>query len=169
MDLNANTKSAEGKKIESENSQTPLNSSVLKEIEHCQEACENAQYTQSGKVSSTSRTIIYSIIGTIWIIIYNSTPHKIEINSLLVVALIMSFIYLLLDISHYFIDTIRYRRESFRLDNCRFEPIYNLNRCKEIMDNIAIASFCAVVGKYFLTIITSAIFIFGILEFLKII
>ncbi|MDE6112156.1 MAG: hypothetical protein K2G46_01900 [Bacteroidales bacterium] len=145
---------------------TNAKKTINDEIEEYQKSCEDSQNEQSGKVSFTSRTIIYGIIGTIWILISTkeaSCPN--DINVLLVIAMIMSFIYLLLDISHYFIDSCRYRIESFRLDSANFDENYKLNRCKTNMDNIAVCSFMAVVFKYVLTLITAILFLLGLLKY----
>jgi predicted ferric reductase len=76
--------------------------------------CQDYHYKQSSNVSSLSRYIIYAIIATIWLII-NSSGFD-GINTLLKIALFASFIYLLLDILHYFIDAVRYKREYFQFD-----------------------------------------------------
>ncbi len=139
---------------------------IKQEIETYQDACEESQATQTGKVSSISRSIIYGIIATNWFVI--STGEKgfsiQSINTLLKLSLVFCFVYLVIDLTHYFIDALRYRIESFRLDNINVPEKFRLYGCKTRMNNISIWSFVAVACKYILTISTSIVFLIGLLQ-----
>lgn len=114
------------KKMEADN-QDP----VKKELEECQ----GYHYSQSSKVSSLSRNIVYGIIGTGWVLIYADNQYH-EPCTWLIIALGLSFVYLLLDLAHYFSDSCSYRREYFRLNqDKKAEGI--LHRHEEYMDGVS--------------------------------
>ncbi len=129
----------------------------------CQSACETNQSEQSGKVSSISRTMVYGIIGAIWAMMCSQDFEMSQFNDCLKTSVIMGFIYLLLDITHYFVDACRYRLESFRLDK-KVDAFYLFNSSRVKMDNIVVCSFIAVVFKYFISLATSVVFLVGLLQ-----
>lgn len=142
---------------------------IRKDIQICQRSCEASQNVQSGKVSSISRMTIYAIIGTIWFFLSQEKDSLLFVdNKLLKWTIIACFIYLLVDITHYFIDACRYRYNSFKLDGNDLCDEYKLNQCKKALDNIAIWSFIAVVIKFILVIATSVVFLFGMINYLNI-
>ena len=142
---------------------------IRKDILTCQRSCEASQNVQSGKVSSISRMTIYAIIGTIWFFLSQEKNSLLFVdNKLLKWTIIACFIYLLVDITHYFIDACRYRYNSFKLDGNDLCDECKLNQCKKTMDNIAICSFIAVVIKFILVIATSVVFLFGMINYLNI-
>lgn len=142
---------------------------IRKDILTCQQSCENSQNVQSGKVSSISRMTIYAIIGTIWLLLSQEKEALLFVdNKLLKCAIIACFIYLLVDIAHYFIDACRYRYRSFKLDDKDLCDECKLKQCKKALDNIAIWSFTAVVIKFILVIVTSLVFLFGMVNYLNI-
>ena len=129
----------------------------------CQSACESSQNAQSSKVSSISRSMVYGIIGAIWAMMCSQDFEMSQFNDCLKASVIMGFIYLLLDITHYFVDACRYRLESFRLDK-KVDALYLFNSSRIKLDNIAICSFIAVVLKYFMSLATSVVFLIGLLQ-----
>lgn len=142
---------------------------IRQEILTCQSSCETSQNAQSGKVSYISRMTIYAIIGTIWILLSQEKETLLFVNNhLLKWTIIACFVYLLVDISHYFIDACRYRYNSFKLDSNDLCDECKLKQCKKTMDNIAICSFIAVVIKFILVIATSVVFLFGMINYLNI-
>lgn len=142
---------------------------IRKDIITCQQSCEESQNVQSGKVSSISRMMIYAIIGTIWLLLSQEKDGLLFVdNKLLKCAIIASFVYLLVDITHYFIDACRYRYNSFKLDSNDLCDNCKLSLCKKALDNIAICSFIAVVIKFILVIVTSSVFLFGMINYLNI-
>lgn len=82
---------------------------IKKELEECQ----NYHYNQSSKVSSLSRNIVFGIIGTSWVLIYANGSYKRPCLGI-IIALGLSFVYLLLDLTHYFSDSCSYKKRIFR-------------------------------------------------------
>lgn len=141
---------------------------IQKELEDYQASCEESQSNQTGKVSSISRGIVYGIIATIWVLITAGDKFSLNnINLLLQISLILSFIYLVLDLTHYFVDALRYRFESFRLDKKDISDEFKLNSCKSTLDNISIWSFIAVAFKYIITLAIVVVFVFGLLLYFQ--
>lgn len=139
-----------------------MNNTNNKEIEQLISECENYKYTQSSKVSTISRNIIFSMIGTIWVIFY-SNGKVIQIPSaLLLIALGFSFFYLLLDLIHYYSDTSSYKKESFRLSE-EIDIEIQKERHEEFMNKVSIRSFIIFRAKFWWVIITSIIFVLGII------
>lgn len=142
---------------------------IRKDIITCQRSCEASQNVQSGKVSSISRMTIYAIIGTIWLLLSQEKDGLLFVdNKLLKWTIIACFVYLLVDITHYFIDACRYRYNSFKLDANDLCDECKLHQCKKALDSIAIWSFIAVGIKFILVIATSLIFLFGMINHLNI-
>lgn len=145
------------KKMEADN-QDP----VKKELEECQ----GYHYSQSSKVSSLSRNIVYGIIGTCWVLIY-ANNHYNKPCTWLIIALGLSFVYLLLDLAHYFSDSCSYRKEYFRLDrDKKTEGI--LYRHEEYMDGVSKRSFHLLIAKFICVLVIAVIFVIGILRQLEI-
>lgn len=88
--------------------------------------CEEYQYNQSSNVSRLSRNIIYGIIGTIWILIYDDDTCQ-DTCIWIRAALVLSCLYLLLDLIHYFVDFLAYRKESYLLSH----EVDSCDCCKE--------------------------------------
>lgn len=145
------------KKMEADN-QDP----VKKELEECQ----GYHYSQSSKVSSLSRNIIYGIIGTGWVLIYADNQYH-EPCTWLIIALGLSFVYLLLDLTHYFSDSCSYRREYFRLDQNK-KTAGILYRHEEYMDGVSKRSFHLLIAKFVCVLMIAVIFVIGILRQLEI-
>lgn len=129
--------------------------------------CQDYHYTQSSKVSALGRNIIYGEIGTMWVVMYsNHVYHNPCI--MVVIALGLCFIYLLIDITHYYIDSYCYRREYFILDESRnVEGI--LDKHSEFMYFVARCSFCMLNIKFVGVLIISIIFIIAFLRQFEII
>lgn len=83
--------------------------------------------SQSSNFSSVSRTLMFGIIGTIWVLTYSDGNLEIP-NIWLLISLIMSLIYFLADIGHYFLDTMSYQEES--------KKVWDYSSPKEIEDNV---------------------------------
>lgn len=120
------------------------------------------QYKQSGQVSTLCRYVIYGIVGTVWVLSYvNGNLEK--PNILLLLSIIFSFIYLLLDVIHYYMDTFFYYRESHKLMN---DCITEENHAKCMVETSK-RSFVLLTHKFILTIIISLLFVGGmILKFI---
>ena len=135
-------------------------------IEEKLKECQGYHYSQSSKVSSLSRNIVYGIIGTSWVLIYaNGSYH--QPCTWLIIALGLSFVYLLLDLTHYLSDSCSYRREYFRLDrDKKTEGI--LYRHEEYMDGVSKRSFHLLIAKFICVLVIAVIFVIGILRQLEI-
>ena len=135
---------------------------IKKELDECQ----GYHYSQSSKVSSLSRNIVYGIIGTCWVLIYaNGSFHQPCIW--LIIALGLSFVYLLLDLTHYFSDSCSYRREYFRLDRNKMTQGI-LYRHEKYMDGVSKRSFRLLKAKFYSVLVIAVIFVIGILRQLEI-
>lgn len=122
--------------------------------------CQTFHYSQSGKMSNLARTIIFGIIGTIWIISY-SEKGFIPANRCLYWALCLSFLYLLIDVSHYFVDSLLYRYEYFRLDKNKNDNNFVTNTHESYMNKVSKNSFIILLVKFLLLLTTSICFIVG--------
>lgn len=135
-------------------------------IEEKLKECQTYHYSQSSKVSSLSRNIVYGVIGTCWIFIYADNRYH-QPCTWLIIALGLSFFYLLLDLRHYFLDSCSYRREYFRLErDKKNEGI--LYRHEEYMDGVSKRSFHLLVAKFICVLVIAIIFVIGILRQLEI-
>lgn len=129
----------------------------LKNIEEKKEECQNYHYSQSSKVSSLSRNIVYGIIATCWVFIYaDNYYHKPCL--LLIITMILCFLYLLLDIIHYFLDSCSYRNESFELSEGK-----NIELHEKFMDRVSKRSFYLLKAKFIAVLIIAVIFLLGTL------
>ena len=135
-------------------------------IEEKLKECQGYHYSQSSNVSSLSRNIVYGIIGTGWILIYADNQYH-KPCTWLIIALGLSFVYLLLDLTHYFSDSCCYKREYFRLDqDKKTEGI--LHRHEEYMDGVSKRSFHLLIAKFYSVLVIAVIFVIGILRQLEI-
>lgn len=131
-------------------------------IEKKLEECQEYHYSQSSKVSSLSRNIVYGIIGTCWVLIYAENRYH-EPCLWIVIALGLSFIYLILDLIHYFSDSCSYRCEYFRLSRDKNNEGIEY-RHEEYMDIVSKRSFHLLIAKFVCVLIIAVIFIIGILS-----
>lgn len=77
--------------------------------------CAGAKYTQSSKVSSLCRYIIYAVLAMVWPLSYESDKGFVLTNVFLIIALLGALLYLLLDIVHYYTDSIAYHSLAMTL------------------------------------------------------
>ena len=131
-------------------------------IEKKLEECQEYHYSQSSKVSSLSRNIVYGIIGTCWVLIYAENRYH-EPCLWIVIALGLSFIYLILDLIHYFSDSCSYRCEYFRLSRDKNNEGIEY-RHEEYMDIVSKRIFHLLIAKFVCVLIIAVIFIIGILS-----
>lgn len=130
------------------------------DLEKRKEECEQYHYAQSSKVSTLARNIIYGIVGTIWVIVYSSSENLVELPCMVLrVCLVTCFLYLLLDLVHYFCDAYSYRKESFQL-----ETVDYLDQHEKYMDKISRRSFIILCIKFGGTIFIAFLFIVGFLR-----
>ena len=105
-----------------------------------------------------SGAIILSIIGTIWIVSYSINGFTIA-NLWLLWSLIVGFIYLILDVCHYFFDSCFYRKEYFK-----FEEEKSVCKHDKRMSNRSRLSYYAICAKFVLLIVTCVLFMIGFIN-----
>ena len=124
--------------------------------------CQTYKYNQSSNFIQLSRTVVFGIIGTIWILSYSHGSFTIH-NTILIVSLILAFIHILIDLLHYFCDMVFYKREYVRFASEQ----YNDNAIKnhdDRMDNNAKKSFLFVVVNSAVLLLTVICFIVGFIS-----
>lgn len=84
--------------------------------EKIQEA-NDYKYAQSSNGSRLIRKIVFAIIGSCWILMFAQGKYQ-EANVFLKITITCSFIYLLLDVIHYFWDTCSYHHHAQNLELC---------------------------------------------------
>ena len=75
--------------------------------------CQGYKYAQSSNFIKLSRTVIFGIIGTIWILSYSNGEFIIH-NTYLITSLLFAFLHILIDLLHYLVDMIFYKKEYVR-------------------------------------------------------
>lgn len=143
----------------------PENSYDRKEVfkEEIKE-CSGYKYSQSSKVSSLSRTIIYAIIGLIWAFSFNSENGGFNLqNRILIWAFFFSLFFLIIDITHYFVDTIHYHGLICLLERSEMEITATREKYENKKEIVEDVSHIFLIIKYILMIVTASIFITGML------
>ncbi len=128
-------------------------------IEKLLEECQGFKYTQSSNFSTLSRSIIFGIIGTLWIISYTDGEFTFP-NGCSLYAMCAAFAYLIVDLIHYYLDSCFYKREYVQLN----EEKSNSDAVQEHdkrMDKNADRSFYFFRGKCILLLITVCLFVIG--------
>lgn len=120
--------------------------------------CQSFHYTQSSSFSKLARTIILGVIGTIWIVSYSIDGFAIA-NLWLLWSLIVGFIYLILDVCHYFFDSCFYRKEYFK-----FEEEKSVFKHDKRMSDRSLLSYYAIWAKFIVLIATCFLFIMGFIN-----
>lgn len=92
----------------------PNKKTLEEEKEELENMVQSFMGEQSGLFSSVSRTLIFGIIGTIWVISYSEKGVTIP-NKYLLYSLAMSLFYLFADVCHYFWDAMSYQDESKKI------------------------------------------------------
>lgn len=141
--------------------------SIDNELKEAIKDCSEYKYSQSSKVSSLGRTIIYAIIGLVWAISYTPNEGFYLQNNLLAIAFYCALFYLILDLAHYFIDTIAYHSIAHRLERGVGSKNSLVKESNKRMRRIEISSFCFLVCKFFLILVISSLFLLGMLHVVK--
>lgn len=130
--------------------------------EKLQEELQGYYYSQSSKFSSVSRSLVFGILATIWVFIYTDGELSIT-NQVLLYALIAGVLYLTIDILHYFLDSISYHKEQYRLDEYR--TIEDLNdRHEPFMDVVNKRSYAFFITKFVILCLTAIFFITNVIQ-----
>ncbi len=119
------------------------------------------RYSQSSKFSSVSRTLIFGIIGTVWTIILNSEKGSI-CHPLLTGSLLLSIVYLIFDVQHYYKDSKNYYNRQFEL--CKATTNADLDDHDIKMDELSKNSQCYVKWKYWLLWLSVITFLIGMVD-----
>lgn len=106
---------------------SPENDSLKEEKDKNESLIQQFMSSQSSHFSSVSRTLMFGIIGTIWVLTYSDGNLAIP-NIWLLLSLIMSLFYFLADIGHYFLDTMSYQNES--------KKVWDYKSSQEIEDKV---------------------------------
>lgn len=139
----------------------PKDDSFKENKEKLQTETQKYMYDQSSKFSSVSRSLIFGIIGTIWVITYSEGILNIPNYSLLI-SLIFGLLYMLTDVFHYFLDSVSYHNEIYDLDDYKKQE--DLDKIHEPrMDKISKRSFLFLIIKFVILIITAVLFTAGLI------
>lgn len=128
--------------------------------EKLQKETQKYKYDQSSKFSSVSRSLIFGIIGTIWVITYSDGNMHIP-NWALLFSLLAGLLYLFSDVVHYYSDSISYEKEQNQLDYYKKqEELDNIH--EPIMDRINRRSNFFIHFKFAILIVCAIFFIVGL-------
>ena len=127
--------------------------------EKLQEETQQFMYAQSSKFSSVSRSLIFGILGTIWVLTYKEGRMTIP-NDFLLSSLMLCLLYLFSDVIHYYTDSRAYKKELYRLD--KYKTLEDLeNQHEPIMDQINKNSHSFIIFNFCVLIFSSAYLIVG--------
>lgn len=130
--------------------------------ERLQNELQEYMYSQSSKFSSVSRNLIFGILGTIWIMTYSEGRMSIP-NPYLFYALLFSLLFLSVDVFHYFLDSISYHSQQYKLE--KFKSQKEIEEAHEPqMDKINKRSHRFLIGKSIVLLIAGLLFLRGIWE-----
>ena len=121
--------------------------------------CQGYHYSQSSNFSKLARGIVYGVIGTIWVISYSKEGFVLS-NIWLFLSLIIGFVYLAVDVCHYFFDSSFYRKEYFRLEREQ-EKDNSVAEHNSRLTERSQKSFHSIVAKFVILIIVCILFIIG--------
>lgn len=127
-------------------------------IEKKLKECQEYHYSQSSKTSSLSRNIVYGIIGTCWVLIYADNKYH-EPCWWIMITIGISFVYLLLDLAHYFSDSYSYKKEYFELEQKK-----NIEDHEAYMNSVSKRSFRLLTAKFICVLIIAVIFVIAIIH-----
>lgn len=130
---------------------------IEKKVEELQTELQQYMYSQSSKFSSVSRNLIFGIMGTIWAFSFAKGENL--YNPWFLFSLLCCFIYLMLDVCHYFSDTNSYNKEQYVLDKCT--TLDDLSKHEIVMDKINKRSNKFIHGKFWILVTTSISFFIG--------
>jgi hypothetical protein len=119
------------------------------EIKKAEKQSETQQfmYAQSSKFSSVARNLIFGIMGTIWAFSFKDGEITLH-HPWLSYALLLSIIFLLCDVIHYFSDTMSYNRQQYKIDHYKEDSDF-VNHEKR-MDYINKRSHRFIIAKFIL-------------------
>ena len=133
-----------------------------RKIKELQEETQGVMYQQSSNFSSVSRNLVLGIIGTNWFLTYVDGKLRIP-NRYLFASLLLGLMFLLVDVIHYFGDSVSYQKELYSLD--KYETEQELESKHEPkMDKINKRSHRFIIAKFVLLVFASALFFIGLIK-----
>lgn len=129
-----------------------------------QDETQNYMYQQSSKFSSVSRNLVLGIIGTNWFLTYVDGKLRIP-NRYLFASLLLGLMFLLVDVIHYFVDSVSYQKELCSLDKYETEQELESKHEPE-MDKINKRSHRFIIAKFVLLVFASVLFFIGLIIYL---
>lgn len=133
-----------------------------RKIKELQEETQGFMYQQSSNFSSVSRNLVLGIIGTNWFLTYVDGKLRIP-NQYLFASLLLGLMFLLVDVIHYFGDSVSYQKELYSLD--KYETEQELESKHEPkMDKINKRSHRFIIAKFVLLVFASALFFIGLIK-----
>lgn len=127
-----------------------------------QDETQDYMYQQSCKFSSVSRNLVLGIIGTNWFLTYVDGKLRIP-NRYLFASLLLGLMFLLVDVIHYFVDSVSYQKELCSLDKYETEQELESKHEPE-MDKINKISHRFIIAKFVLLVFASVLFFFGLIK-----
>lgn len=94
------------------------NKKEQKDLQKQIEQVNDYKYKQSSKGSELIRKIVFAIIGSCWVLMFAKGEYQ-EVNMFLKITLVCSFVFLLLDVMHYLMDTCSYHFHAQNLEKSR--------------------------------------------------
>lgn len=123
-------------------------------------------YSQASNVSSISRNLVMGIIATVWVVSFIDGEFVLP-NKCLVCSMAIAFVYLLVDVIHYYSDARFYHKGTLSLEKHYGNPSFLKKDYNDSMIAHAKKSQKWFVGKFYLFLVTACVFLVGmILEFL---
>lgn len=123
-------------------------------------------YSQASNVSSISRNLVMGIVATVWVVSYIDGEFILP-NKCLVSAMAIAFVYLLVDVIHYYSDARFYHKGTLSLEKHYGNPSFLKKDYNDSMIAHAKKSQSWFVGKFYLFLLTAVIFLVGMfVEFL---
>lgn len=126
-----------------------------------QDETQDFMYQQSSKFSSVSRNLVLGIIGTDWFLTYVDGKLRIP-NLYLFISLLLGLMFLFVDVIHYFLDSMSYQKELYRLDKYKTEQDL-IHKHEPKMDKINKRSHNFIVVKFRLLVFASILFFIGLI------
>ena len=139
-------------------------SSFEEKKQKLQEETQEFMYQQSSKFSSVSRNLVLGIIGTNWFLTYVDGKLRIP-NLCLFVSLLLGLIFLLVDVVHYFWDSMSYQKELYSLDKYKTEQELE-NKHEPRMNAINKRSHRFINAKLCILALASILFFIGLIIYL---
>ena len=127
-----------------------------------QDETHGYMYQQSSKFSSVSRTLVLGILGTIWVITYSEGNLFIP-NFWFFSSILLEILFLMVDVIHYYLDSMSYYNESNKLDEYKSMDDLNKNHEPE-MDAISKRGHRFIVAKFWILMVAAVLFIIGIIR-----